>query len=156
VTLYNGPELSDGVVALRTPNPADLLQAEPAEDVEPAFRHWIAAAQSGADVHYFGIYLGNRLVGQILLHDLDPASHEALIAFHLFEPALRGHGYGSRALDLLLSYLHTTTFLRVFIITSRDNFASQRIAEKSGFTYSGPSREDPVNGMVFVLNLAPP
>jgi RimJ/RimL family protein N-acetyltransferase len=155
MTFYTGPDLSDGVVSLRAPGPADLRQAEPAEDVEPAFRHWIAAARSEADVHYFGVYIGSRLAGQILLHDIDPASREALIAYHLFDPAFRGQGYGSRALALLISYLHSIELLRVFIITSRDNIASQRIAEKSGFTYAGPSREDPVNGMVFVLNLAP-
>jgi len=106
-------------------------------------------------VHYFGIYLGNRLAGQILLHDIDHAAREALIAYHVFNPALRGQGYGSRALALLISYLHSSELMRVFIITSRDNIASQRIALRSGFTYAGPSREDLVSGMVFVLNLAP-
>ena len=155
MTIYAGPDLSDGVVALRAPDPADLRQVEPAPDVEPAFRHWLAVAQSGANVHYFGVYVGNRLAGQIMLHDIDPTAGEALIGYHLFDPEFRGKGYGSRALDLLLSYVHTLNLLRVFIITSRDNIASQRIAEKSGFSYDGPSREDPVNGMVFVLKLAP-
>ena len=106
-------------------------------------------------MHYFGVYLGKRRAGQILLHDIDLESREALIAYHLFDPAVRGQGYGSRALALLISYLHTSNLVRVFIITSRDNLASQRLAEKSGFTYSGPSLEDPVNGMVFALSLAP-
>ena len=156
MALYTGPALSDGVVVLRAPDPADLRQLEPAPDVEQAFRHWLAAADSAGDVHYFGVYLGNRLVGQILLHDIDRESHEALIAYHLFEPALRRQGYGSRALALLISYLHSIDLLRVFIITSRDNIASQRIAVKTGFSFAGPSREDPVSGMVFVLNLATP
>jgi RimJ/RimL family protein N-acetyltransferase len=155
VTVYSGPELTDGVITLRAPDPADLRQVTPAPDVDRAFRHWLAAAYSTADVNYFGLYLGNRLAGQILLHNIDVVSCEALIAYHLFDPALRGHGYGSRAVILLVSYLHTSNFARVFIITSRDNIASQRIAEKSGFAYAGPSREDPVSGMVFVLNLAP-
>jgi RimJ/RimL family protein N-acetyltransferase len=38
---------------------------------------------------------------------------------------------------------------KLVIITSRDNLASQRIAQKCGFQYVGASREDPVNDMVF-------
>ena len=154
MTFYTGPELTDGVVALRAPDQADLRQVEPAPDVAEAFRHWLATAYSAGDVLYFSVYMGSRLAGQILLHDIDHGSREALVAYHLFDAALRGRGYGSRALRLLVSYLHTTELHRVFIITSRDNVASRRVAEKAGFNYLGPPREDPVNGMVFVLDLS--
>jgi RimJ/RimL family protein N-acetyltransferase len=43
---------------------------------------------------------------------------------------------------------------RLVIITARENLASQQIAQKCGFQYTGGSREDPVNDMVFIWLVA--
>jgi RimJ/RimL family protein N-acetyltransferase len=119
-------------------------------DVKDSFERWVSEAQRRQDILYFSIFLGKELVGQILLHDLTPQTSESLVGYHLFRTQVRGHGIGTQALRLLQSYvLKQTRLKKLFIITSRDNLASQHIAQKCEFEYVGTSREDPVNGMVF-------
>ncbi|MGH2352707.1 MAG: GNAT family N-acetyltransferase [Chloroflexota bacterium] len=98
---------------------------------------------------HFSIEWGGTPVGQIMLHDIDRQAHEALVGYHLFEPRFRGQGDGTRTLALLQRFIQEETDLeRVVIITSDDNLASQRIAQKCGFVYTGAPREDPVHGVV--------
>jgi ribosomal-protein-serine acetyltransferase len=112
--------------------------------------HWFTAAEARPDIYYFCVYCGDALVGQILLHDIDREQRTSLIAYHLFEPHNRGRGIGTSALRLLLRFVvEQTDLATLIIITSRDNLASQRIAQKCGFRYVGASREDPVSGVVF-------
>jgi RimJ/RimL family protein N-acetyltransferase len=62
----------------------------------------------------------------------------------VFDQGLRRRGVGTRALCLLRQFVVEGTELRrLAIITSSDNAASRRIAEKNGFLYVGPPREDP-------------
>ena len=106
----------------------DLLQSISIDsDVRDSKEHWVSEAQRREDILYFSIFLDRELLGQ-----------------------MRGHGYGTKALYLLQSYVLSHTLLKkLVIITSRDNLASQRLALKCGFQYVGASREDPVNDMVF-------
>jgi RimJ/RimL family protein N-acetyltransferase len=144
VPLYAGPPLVDGDVALRTPDVAALRSTGIARDVVTAVHHWLATAQERADVLYFAVHRGSALVGQILLHDWDGATGESLVAYHLFRPVHRGHGTGTRALALLQRYAAEQTGLRsLVVITSSDNTASRRVAEKRGFVHLGAPREDP-------------
>jgi RimJ/RimL family protein N-acetyltransferase len=153
VGFYSGPDLTDGVVALRAPDQVWLRRLSPAADVADEFEHWLSAANSSAEVVYFSLWVGDAVAGQILLHDIDLAIGETLIAYHIFEPAQRRQGYGTRALRLLQRYLRTTALHRAVIITSRDNLASQRIVVKTGFVYAGPAREDPLEGVVFTWDV---
>jgi RimJ/RimL family protein N-acetyltransferase len=144
MTLHAGQIYQADDVTLRPP----LLEAKPPMD-EDATWWWSQAAEDEA-IYYFAVFRGETLVGQILLHDIDTIAGEALIGYHLFQACDRGQGIGTRVLDLLKQYIAAETDLKkVVIITSRDNPASQRIAEKCGFEYVGASREDPINGMVF-------
>ena len=129
----------------------DLLQSISIDsDVRDSKEHWVSEAQRREDILYFSIFLDRELLGQILLHDINIHTGESLVAYHLFRTQMRGHGYGTKALYLLQSYVLSHTLLKkLVIITSRDNLASQRLALKCGFQYVGASREDPVNDMVF-------
>lgn len=129
----------------------DLLQSISIDsDVSDSVEHWVSEAQRREDILYFSIFLDRELLGQILLHDMNIHTGESLVAYHLFRAQMRGHGYGTKALYLLQSYVLSHTLLKkLVIITSRDNLASQSIARKCGFQYVGASREDPVNDMVF-------
>ena len=119
-------------------------------DLESSFKFWISEAQKREDILYFSIFRGQEPVGQILLHDLNVGTGESLIAYHLFDPQMRGQGIGTLALRLLQAHvLQQTALEKLVIITSRDNLASQTIARKCEFDYVGASREDPVNEMVF-------
>jgi RimJ/RimL family protein N-acetyltransferase len=83
-------------------------------------------------------------VGQIFLHDIEPRQGVSLVGYHLFEREMRGRGIGTRALRLLQRFVIETDELRALVlITSGDNVASRRAAEKAGFVHIGPPREDP-------------
>ena len=95
-------------------------------------------------------------MGQILLHDIDEIAKEALIAYHLFQLSYRSHGLGTTMLALLKQYVLVETDLRrLIIITSQDNIASQRIAQKCGFQYAGTPREDPLEGVLYEWKARP-
>ena len=88
--------------------------------------------------------LSTKLVGQIFLHDMDPDQHEAMVGYHIFDAEQRGKGYGTAALDALCHYAFDKLGLgRIFMITSLENMASRRIAEKCDFRSIGPAREGP-------------
>jgi RimJ/RimL family protein N-acetyltransferase len=135
------------IITIRPPDFATVQRAPIAADVAASRDRWLAAAwQDDQTIVYFSVYQRHNdedaLVGQIFLHDYDAAQQQALIGYHLFQPAYRGQGIGTLALGLLLQYvLAETQILRLTIITDLENRASQRIAEKCGFVYSGPARE---------------
>ena len=150
MTFYAGPWYRQAQVSIGPPELNHLASISIDFDVRDSVEHWIAEAQKRADILYFTIFLGQELIGQILLHDLNLQSGEGLVAYHLFRPQMRGQGYGTVALRLLQSSVwKQTSVSKLVIITSRNNLASQRIAQKCDFQYVGASREDPVNDMVF-------
>ena len=144
MTLHSGPTYGDGDVSIGPPD-IDVPHRVP-----KAVDRWLSEALVRDDIYYFSIFHLQRPVGQIFLHDMDPAIGESLIGYHLFEPQLRGRGIGTKALRLLQQFvIEATTLRRLVIITSRDNTASQAIARKCRFMFAGVPREDPVNGIVF-------
>jgi RimJ/RimL family protein N-acetyltransferase len=150
MTLNSGPSYSHGNVSIESPDTDVLRHAPKASDDVEALDRWLTEALVRDDIYNFSILYGHRPVGQTFLHDMDLASGESLIGYHLFEPQLRGRGIGTNALRLLQQFVIEATSLRkLVIITSRDNTASQAIAKKCRFTFAGAPREDPVNGIVF-------
>jgi RimJ/RimL family protein N-acetyltransferase len=150
MAFYTGQSSRQDKVSIGPPNLSLLQSILIASDVKDSIKHWVSEAQKQEDILYFSIFLGQELIGQILMHDLNPETGESLVAYHLFRPQMRGQGFGTLALRLLQSYvLRQTALKKLVIITSRDNLASQGIAWKCGFQYIGTSREDPVNDMVF-------
>lgn len=113
-------------------------------NVPEQWNYWLLQARERDDVCYFSIYKVDSLVGAIFLHDIDRRSRESLVGYHLFEPENRGRGTGTTALRLLQQFvIEQTDLSTLVIITSHDNRASQRIAEKCGFMYGGAPREGP-------------
>ncbi|WP_040447593.1 GNAT family N-acetyltransferase [Ktedonobacter racemifer] len=103
------------------------------------------------------LFWKQKCVGQILLHDMNVQTGEALVAYHLFERCYHNHGVGTKALHLLQQYAREETTLQVLtIITSLDNIPSQRLAQKTGFVMIGAPREDPSQGMVFQWHIDRP
>lgn len=154
MTFYTGLSYRQDQVSIGAPDFRLLQSILIDSDVKDSFEHWISEAQKREDILSFSIFLGQEVVGQILLHDVDIHTGESLVAYHLFRPQARGQGFGTLALRLLQSYvLRETALKKLVIITSRDNLASQHIARKCEFDYIGTSREDPVNEMVFEWNV---
>ena len=69
-----------------------------------------------------------------------PASRE--IGYRLFDPQRGGRGYTSEATRLLVDYLfHAYTYHRLELLMDPQNTASERIAQKNGFTQEGLMRQ---------------
>ncbi len=150
MALHQGQPYKANTVALEAPIPSAINNATLAEDVRASEGHWFAEALKDDSLYYFAVTESGEVVGQVLLHDIDLEANVALVAYALFEPTNRRRGIGTEMLNLLQRFVvEATNIKKLVIITSRDNLASQRIAEKCGFTFIGVSREDPTNGMVF-------
>jgi RimJ/RimL family protein N-acetyltransferase len=150
MTLHTGRTYSDGEVSLIPPDVEAVRRAPRADDVARSVDTWLARALERRNDYYFSVCWQGRLVGQIMLHDIDQHAGEALVGYHLFEPQYRGRGVGTRMLALLQQYAAEETTLRTLVvITSDDNVASQRIAQKCGFIHTGAPREGPRHGMCF-------
>lgn len=146
MALYEGPTLGRDLVRLGPATTesggADNVDA----DVRANFVEWRGAAQRREDILYFAIREGEQFIGQIFLHDIDRERGEALIDYHILKAERRGRGIGTQALALLVQYVREQTSLRkLVVITSQDNHASRRVAEKNGFAFAGAPREDPAS-----------
>lgn len=156
MTLHTGKTYTQAEVQIGPPDFEAIEAAPQAADVASSVTHWLAEARARTDVYYFSIFLDHTPtpIGEIALHDMNDQTGESLVGYHLFQPHVRGRGVGTKALRLLQHFVAETTYLkRLIIITSRDNIASQSIAQKCGFRYIGTAREDPVNGLVFAWNV---
>jgi RimJ/RimL family protein N-acetyltransferase len=143
VTLYDGAPLSGGAVNLVAPSVVTerLIVAADA-DLEDDQKGWLGRARADAAILYFAVEHEGRIVGQIFLHDADWRNGESMVGYHLWRASDRGRGYGGEALRLLVRYCGTVAHLRrLVMITSVDNTASRRIAEKAGFVDIGAARE---------------
>ena len=141
---YAGIGYREGNVALSPPAPQRILVTPHADDVADSVKEWVNRAEVQSDICYFSIEVEGELAGQIFLHDIDLSTGAALVGYHLFEPRWRGRGIGTQALKLLQKYVTAdTTLTKLVLITSADNIASRRAAEKAGFTHAGPPLEDP-------------
>lgn len=64
------------------------------------------------------------------------------LSYQLYDDAAAGHGYTTEAVQLVVDYLFDTKPRhRIHLVILPDNKASQRIAEKCGFTLEGTIRE---------------
>ena len=148
--MEDGPRLSDGVVTLRPPDEGDL-EAIAAGIADPDVVRWIGPPEgtaaetlalnrsrwaSGSPT--FAICEADDVcVGHVWAnrHPDEPAA--AAIGYFLL-PAARGRGLATRAVRLICDWLvaeRGVTTLRLY--TDPANIASQRVAERSGFTRIG-------------------
>jgi RimJ/RimL family protein N-acetyltransferase len=143
VTTYAGPPLRGGAVNLAAPSVVTerLIVAADA-DLEDDQQGWLGRAGTDAAILYFAVEHEGCVVGQIFLHDADWRSGGSMVGYHLFRASDRGRGYGGEALRLLVEHCRSTLRLRTLVsITSVENIASRRIAEKAGFVEAGAARE---------------
>ena len=74
-------------------------------------------------------------------HQTAPASHCWVLGIGLM-PRARGHGYGTQAHRLIVSYLFAhTTVQRIEAATEVGNIAEQKALERAGFTREGVLRQ---------------
>ena len=152
---HKGKFYTDGYVGIGAPDMEAIRRTAKAPDVVASVQHWLDSAAKSEDLYYFSIYWRDTLVGAIFLHDIDRESKTSLVGYHLLDRAHRGRGIGTTALSLLQRFVvESTDLVRLIIITSRDNLASQRVAQKCGFAHAGAPREDPEHGVLFQWDIS--
>ncbi len=96
---------------------------------------------SGCD---FGIWVGDELVGNVGLFDINQIHRKAEIGYWIAERFTR-RGIMTQVVTKMLDYALVELGLnRVQLCCATNNKASARIAEKLGFTLEGVAREDRV------------
>lgn len=158
MTLHAGRILTCEEVGIGPPNTSAAQRAASyvGEDPFEPVGGWFSWARTRQDAYYFAIYWRGQTVGQIFLHDVDPQAGTALVGYHLFAAQTRGKGVGAKALGLLQEFtLKETNLKRLLIITTRNNDASRRVAEKCGFEFVGPQREDQEVGLCYAWDVSP-
>lgn len=150
MSVYTGVSYREDDVSIGAPDVAAVRSGQESGNWDlswdPSTGQRLEAAMERAALCYFSIYYRDALVGQILLHDIDEAAGESLVVYHIFEARYRRMGIGTKALLLLQGFvIEETSLTRLIAITSVDNAASRRIAEKCGFIHAGAPREDPTS-----------
>jgi RimJ/RimL family protein N-acetyltransferase len=97
--------------------------------------------EEGTKVDY-GIYLGERYIGNIGLFDLDEKKRSGEIGYWI-SSEFSGKGYTSEAVKILESEAFKNLNLnRIQIKCDERNTASAKVAEKCGYVFEGKHRED--------------
>lgn len=142
MSFYSGNPLAAGFISIHKPEEEEMRGALASAQLSPEQANWFERARDNASTLYFAISARGHIVGQIFLHDMDRGSCAAMAGYHIFRKRDRGRGIGTTALALLCTYSAVELHLRRLVaITSHDNVASRRTAEKAGFRYKGPATE---------------
>jgi RimJ/RimL family protein N-acetyltransferase len=84
----------------------------------------------------------DRLIGNVDWNRLNGDVPDVELGYRVFDRADWGRGIATEAVDLLAGWLFDTqTMNRLRLTIHVDNIGSRRVAEKSGFTKEGTSRE---------------
>jgi [ribosomal protein S5]-alanine N-acetyltransferase len=82
-----------------------------------------------------------KMVGHIEFFKTVNYLDELELSYQIYEPADRGHGYATEAVNLFVQYLFgCLTMNRLRLIIHPENSASRRVAEKCGFTHESTAR----------------
>jgi len=91
---------------------------------------------------YFSIMKDRKVIGQIYLKHMDMDKMESDFGISLINDSVKGKGYGTEAIKLLIDYSANVQGFKSIIADSvHRNIRSQHVLEKLGFIYT---REDEV------------
>jgi ribosomal-protein-alanine N-acetyltransferase len=84
----------------------------------------------------------DEIIGSIWFFKSIPYFDGLEIGYTMFAPHQRGQGIMTEALSLFSDYLFQSTKIhRVQLIIAEGNIASEKVAQKCGFTYEGTARQ---------------
>jgi hypothetical protein len=69
MSFYSGQPYRQDQVSIAPPNLKLLRSVSIDSDVKDCVEHWVSEAERREDILYFSIFLGQELIGQILLPD---------------------------------------------------------------------------------------
>ena len=94
----------------------------------------------------FGIYADDRMVGYVMvIYDYDIPEYD--IWHMMIDGSMQGRGYGSDALDQVLTYIKTKPFGdsdRVTLTCNIDNVYALKLYKCKGFAETGAADEDEI------------
>ena len=91
---------------------------------------------SVADRKLFAIMVGNKIVGECKLKNIDLQKRECSMGIHLQNDAVKEKGYGTQAERLILRYaFEDLGMVAVNADAALKNTRSQHVLEKVGFEY---------------------
>jgi diamine N-acetyltransferase len=103
---------------------------------------WFAKLDDRPDQVVFAIRAAEELIGTCNLTGIQPIHRSAELAIRIGDPARRGQGLGSEAVELLLQHAFADRNLhRVSLQVFADNEAALRSYRKVGFVHEGTLRE---------------
>jgi ribosomal-protein-alanine N-acetyltransferase len=111
------------------------------------FQNWIKEQSKSFSQLMFFLILkkdDGKIIGSVSHFVPSPLSRSCVeIGYGIDEPALRGKGFGSESVKLLVDYLFLTKPLeRIQATTNIGNLQSQHLLEKLGFTKEGVLRNN--------------
>jgi diamine N-acetyltransferase len=103
----------------------------------------IAQAYFDRETAWFrGIYADDVPVGFVMLSD-DPAKEEYFLWRFMIDARYQGHGFGRRAIELLIEYVRTRPGAKALMVSCVPGDGSPcPFYEKLGFIYTGEVDED--------------
>jgi RimJ/RimL family protein N-acetyltransferase len=123
----------------------DALRPATLAEISSAIQRFIDARAAGGPQFAYAM----RDLSGVLMGGCDlrrPSADCAHVAYWTF-PDFRGHGYGARALALLLGAASGIAEIERFEAhVEADNLASRRLAEKNGFTEIGVTEDEAWHG----------
>jgi RimJ/RimL family protein N-acetyltransferase len=134
VAYYSGPPIADGPVEIRSPDFDGFRAAHDQADIDTSY--WYREAATAANMLYFAVVLApeGTPVGEVVLHDIDPAAGTASVHTHLFKRQYRVHGLGEHAMRAVVEYAFQHARLkRLTLVVGEDNFPARRCYAKCGF-----------------------
>jgi len=111
---------------------------------EQQHQEWFEALRLRKDIELFGIRLleTGELIGTCQLHSINKIHRNAELQIRLGNVSLRGQGYGTEAVRLLLEFAFKDLNLRrVYLHVFSSNLAAIHVYEKAGFTREGLLRK---------------
>jgi RimJ/RimL family protein N-acetyltransferase len=131
----NDPEIQRW---LPLPSPYDL------KDAQFFVNEFAVKAQSSGTGIVFAVEVNYQLVGAIDISGATWSNRVCGIGYWAV-PSHRGNGYMTSALELLSNWvIQEQGFQRIEVFVGIENYASQKIAERAGFTREGISRNKAV------------
>ncbi len=148
--------ISDGVILLRAPEPADIDALFRWENDRDGWRYAVVRAPMSRQalweyVHNYNPDVlaagelrmvivdagGGESVGAVDLYDVDALNRRGGVGI-VVDTQLRGRGYGCRAVNLVADYARMELGLhQLWAVVGRDNAASRSMFEHCGFKIGG-------------------
>jgi RimJ/RimL family protein N-acetyltransferase len=103
---------------------------------------WLFEPGSGVQRYAMVLLDGDKLIGSISLHDINPLNRTAFFGIFIGEEEHRSKGYGAEAIRLILNYgFKTMNLNNIMLSVHADNVAGISCYKKVGFREAGRRRE---------------